>query len=357
MGVQRLTINYLLEDTVLFGGVKVVFRQADLLSRRGHHVRVVTTGAPPRWHRLEAELTQVAALSRELVPPADITVATYWTTIEPALDLESTEVVHYCQGYEGIYTHNVDQHPLIEAAYRHPLPAMVVAPHLATLLSERFGRPARPVLQPLEDFFNPGPLWRRPLGPGKVPRILVMSPFEIDWKGVATALEAVRLLRRRGVACELVRLSQWPMSDGERAVLEADEFHCHLEPAEVARVMRSCHLLLAPSWRQEGFGLPVLEALASGLPAVASDISAFRDWTDGGAQLVQWDDPAAFADTAADVLASPALWRDLRRRGLKVARRFTERLASRSAEDALQWVVAGAWRGESGRLRDTEDPG
>ena len=353
--MQRLTINYLLEDTVLFGGVKVVFRQADLLSRRGHHVRVVTTGAPPQWHRLEAELAQVAALRRDLVPPADITVATYWTTIEPALTLESTEVVHYCQGFEGIYTHNVDQHPLIEAAYSHPLPAMVVAPHLATLLAERFGRPARPVLQPLEDLFQPGPLWRRPLGPGKVPRILVMSPFEIDWKGVATALEAILLLRRRGVACELVRLSQWPMCDDERALLEADEFHCHLEPAEVAQVMRSCHLLLAPSWEQEGFGLPVLEALASGVPAVASDISAFRGWTDGGVRLVRWDDPAAFADSAADVLASPKVWRDLRRRGLRVAGRYSEKLASRSAEDALQWVVDGAWRGESGLPRVAED--
>lgn len=344
--MQRLTINYLLEDTVLFGGVKVVFRQADLLSRRGHRVRVVTTGAPPQWHQLEAELTQVTAFRRDLVPPADVTVATYWTTIEPALALESAEVVHYCQGFEGIYTHNCDQHPMIDAAYRHPLPALVVAPHLATLLGERFGRPARSVVQPLEHFFHSPPVWRRPRKPPKTPRILVMSPFEIDWKGVRTALEAVHILRSRGVDCKLVRLSQWPMCDEERALLSSDEFHCHLKPAEVARVMRSCHLLLAPSWRQEGFGLPVLEALACGVPAVASDIPAFRDWTDGGARLVQWDDPAAFADAATDILASPAKWRELRRRGLILARRYSEKLASSSAERAMQWIISGSWREE-----------
>jgi len=351
--LQRLTINYLLEDTVLFGGVKVVFRQADLLSRCGHRVRVVTTGAPPQWHHLEAELTQVTALRRDLVPPADITVATYWTTIEPALALESAEVVHYCQGFEGIYTHNRDQHSLIEAAYRHPLPALVVSPHLATLLGERFGRPSRVVVQPLESFFRPPFPWRRPRRPPKKTRILVMSPFEIDWKGVKTALEAVRILRARGVTCELVRLSQWPMCDDEHALLAADEFHCHLKPAEVARVMRSCHLLLAPSWQQEGFGLPVLEALASGVPAVASDIAAFRDWTGGGARLVQWDDPAAFADAGADILATPSIWRELRCRGLRVARRYSEKLASGSAEQALQWVASGTWREDLSHI--TED--
>ena len=174
-----------------------------------------------------------------------------------------------------------------------------------------------------------------------------MSPYEIDWKGVRTALEAVLLLRRRGVDCELIRLSQWPMCDDERSLLSADEFHCHLKPADVAKVMGSCHLLLAPSWQQEGFGLPVLEALAGGVPAVASDIPAFRDWTDGGARLVRWDDPAAFAAAAAEVLASSEKWCELRRRGLIVAQRFSEKHASVSAERAMEWVVSGAWRTET----------
>jgi len=344
--VQRLTVNYLLEDTVLFGGVKVVFRQADLLARCGHHVRVVTTGGTPQWHDLEAELVRVPAMRRDHVPPADIVVATYWTTIEPALTMDAGEMVHYCQGFEGSYTHNRDQHPLIDAVYGHPLPAMVVAPHLATLLGARFGRPARTVLQPLESFFRPLAVWRRPRRPAAKPRILVTSPFEIDWKGVRTALEAVRRLRRRGSNCELVRLSQWPLSNDERAILEADEFHCHLRPADVVRLMRSCHLLLAPSWQQEGFGLPVLEAMACGVPTVASDIDAFRDWTDGAAPLVPAEDPDALAEAAFEVLRSPSRWRELRDHGLQVAGRYSEQRATASAERALAWVVGGGWREE-----------
>jgi glycosyltransferase involved in cell wall biosynthesis len=345
--VRRLTINYLLEDTVLFGGVKVVLRQADLLARLGHRVRIVTPGEAPGWHRLSADLVRVEAFRRDLVPTADLTVATYWTTIEPALELDADETAHYCQGFEGIYTHNRDQHGLIEAAYRHPIPALTVAPHLADLLRERFGRPARVVTQPLEGFFRPAPWWLRPRRPPTRPRVLVTSPFEIDWKGVRTALEALARLRDRGVGCTVVRLSQWPLSDDEKGLLVPDEFHCHLDPAEVARVIRSCHLLVAPSWRQEGFGLPLLEALASGVPAVASDIEAFRDWTDGAVRLVRWDDPDAFADAAEEVLSTPSEWRRLRARGLQVAGRFSEARASASADEAVRWVVDGDWRSET----------
>ena len=42
-------VNYLLADTPLFGGTKVALHQANLLSRRGHAVTVVTPGERPDW--------------------------------------------------------------------------------------------------------------------------------------------------------------------------------------------------------------------------------------------------------------------------------------------------------------------
>ena len=44
--------------------------------------------------------------------------------------------------------------------------------------------------------------------------------------------------------------------------VEPDEFHCRIPPADVARLIAGCDLMLAPSWEQEGFGLPVLEAMS-----------------------------------------------------------------------------------------------
>lgn len=337
-----MRIVYLLEDTPMFGGVKVVLQQANLLVDCGHDVAVVTPGEPPSWFPLRADLVRRPGLDPKDIPAADVTVATYWTTIRRAVEGATGEVVHYCQGFEGIYTHNEDEHPAIEAAYRTPIPAMAVSPHLAELLAERFGRPARVVPQPLSESWRP--TWR--FRPRREPRILVMSPYEIDWKGVPTALEAVAQLRRDGFPCRLIRLSQWPQCDAERALIEADEFHEHLPPSAVPDLLRSCDLLLAPSWEQEGFGLPVLEAMASGVPVVASDISSFRAFASEAAVLAPPRDAGAFADAARSVLSSAGLWRRHRRAGLAVAQGYSASRSAWVAEETLQWVASGKWRND-----------
>lgn len=342
MSAERLSVAYLFEDTPLFGGVKIVLRQANLLTRRGHDVTIVSAGKPPAWFPLEAKFLGTEGLRPDEIPAVDVTVATYWTTIPYAVAGAAREVAHYCQGFEGSYTHNESEHPAILEAYATPVPALALSPHLARLVEDRFGRPARVVPQPLEPGWRPR--WRR--RPRRRPRILVTSPFEIDWKGVPTSLEAVRHLRASGLDCEVVRLSQWPLSDAERARLEPDEFHEHLPPEAVPELVRSCDLLFAASWEQEGFGMPVLEAMAAGVPVVCSDISSFRDFAAGAATLVPFDQADRFADAARAILTDPGRWREMRRAGLEVARDFDEDRVADVAEAALRWVADGTWRHE-----------
>lgn len=72
-------------------------------------------------------------------------------------------------------------------------------------------------------------------------------------------------------------------------------FAGHLEDAEVAQLMRASMLLAAVS-TGEGFGLPVVEAMYSGLPLLASDIPPFREVAGAAAQFVN---PLIVDDIAA----------------------------------------------------------
>ena len=172
----------------------------------------------------------------------------------------------------------------------------------------------------------------------------MLHPLEMELKGTAVALGAVRHLHGKGLDCRLVRVTQWPVSETERSQSDLRDLHVGVAPAEVARVTRRCDLLLAPSWAVEGFGLPVLEAIASGLPVVASDIPAFRDLLGDWPALVPCDDAQAFADAAHHLLTDRARWRQLRARGLEIAREFSAVKTAKAVDDAMHWVADGAWR-------------
>jgi glycosyltransferase involved in cell wall biosynthesis len=76
----------------------------------------------------------------------------------------------------------------------------------------------------------------------------------------------------------------------------------YLGDGDLARVVAGAAVLAFPS-RQEGFGLPPLEALAAGVPVVAADLPVLRETLGEAAELVDADDPGALAGAIAKALA------------------------------------------------------
>jgi glycosyltransferase involved in cell wall biosynthesis len=73
----------------------------------------------------------------------------------------------------------------------------------------------------------------------------------------------------------------------------------------------------------EGFGLPPLEAMASGTPVVTSNVSSLPEVAGDAAVLVDPDLPQAIADGIYQVLTDEALRRSLRQKGLARAAQFS----------------------------------
>jgi len=90
---------------------------------------------------------------------------------------------------------------------------------------------------------------------------------------------------------------------------------------ELDVLYREASVMAFPS-RYEGFGLPVLEAMARGCPVVASDVGGLPSVTGDAAVLVDPLDAAAWADALADLLDDPARRTVLSRHGVERARRF-----------------------------------
>ena len=92
----------------------------------------------------------------------------------------------------------------------------------------------------------------------------------------------------------------------------------------------------------EGFGLPVLEAMASGTPVVCSSASSLPEVAGDAALMVNPDDTGAFATAVERVLADGDLRGELRARGLRRAAQFTwERTARQTVEVYARVLEAG----------------
>ena len=76
-------------------------------------------------------------------------------------------------------------------------------------------------------------------------------------------------------------------------------WHRHMADTDVGAALQGARALLAPSW-VEGFGLPLAEALASGTPAICSDIPAFREVGRGVPDFLDPFDQFGWIDAVLD---------------------------------------------------------
>ncbi len=186
---------------------------------------------------------------------------------------------------------------------------------------------------------RPYVLWMGTLEPRKNPEGVIRGFVEALDGGIPTAGalhlymvgprgwwsgDLADLISARGLADRLRRIGEQPVP--VRAALYA-----------------GASAFLFPSLA-EGFGLPILEAMACGAPVVTSNRSSMPEVAGAAAEFCDPDDPTSIGAALAKVLRDPELAEDLRRVGFRRAKEFTwERTALQTVacyREALSFPMA-----------------
>ena len=148
-------------------------------------------------------------------------------------------------------------------------------------------------------------------------------------KNVPRLLEAFAALRARGIRHRLALAGPTLWSDptlsatlARHGLGDAVVSLGYVDEQDLPALYSAADLFVLPSLL-EGFGLPVLEAMACGTPVVCSNTSSLPEVAGDAALLVGPLDIGEIADAMARVLADAALAAELRRRGLERAARFS----------------------------------
>jgi glycosyltransferase involved in cell wall biosynthesis len=180
------------------------------------------------------------------------------------------------------------------------------------------------------------------LRPGFVLHVGTIQPR----KNLVRLVDAYAWLRQRGVEVPLVLAgpSGWGMEPVLRRIARDDvagwvRVVGHVPDGDLVALLSLAGVVAVPSL-DEGFGLPVIEALACGAPVVTSDRGALREVAGEAALVIDPTDTAALADALSRALHDRELRERLSTAGPARAARFSW--------DAAATAMLGVYRAAAG---------
>ena len=181
----------------------------------------------------------------------------------------------------------------------------------------------------------------------QLPRRYILSVGSLEpGKNRTRLIHAYARLRGDGIDCPLAVAGQpaW-LYEGDfelvrRLGLDEQVRFLNYVPDEEMPALYSGAALLAFPSLHEGFGLPVLEAMACGTPVVTTNVSATAEVAGDAALLIDPQDVEALATAIGRVLSDEALQADLRARGLARAKEFSWQQTARQTIAVYEAVAA-----------------
>ena len=361
-----MKITFVLPFAGLAGGIRVVATYAERLQKRGHEVFVVSLPADSisAFQQVKSLLKgkgwlsnseasyfdgldvphQVLKRRRPItdadVPDADVVVATWWETAEWVANLSEAKgakayFIQHHEIFEGMPKERV------KATYSLPLHKITISQWLVDLMWTLYDdRNISFVANSVdtEQFYAP------PRGKQPTPTV-GMSYSPIGWKGCDINLKAFSIVVQKIPSLRLVAFGGTPSLD--LPLPPGTEYAYSPNQSTLKSFYAKCDAWLFGS-RTEGFGLPILEAMACRTPVIGTPAGAAPELlTDGAGIPVKPEDPEDMARAIEQICKLPdAEWRKMSDAAYATATQYTWDDAVNLFEAALRTAIYRRQRDE-----------
>ncbi len=361
-----MKITFVLPTLGISGGMRVLSIYTELLQKRGHKILIVSTPErQPTWIEQLGSLLRgrgwepapekepshfdkvnverlVMETSRPItdtdVPDADIIMATWWETAESVAKLSNSKgaKVYFLQHYEAF-----DYVPKgrVEATWRLPMHKIAVAQWLADIARNEYGDLSVSLVPPTVDtkqFYDPESRSKKQQSKQSVPTVGLYYSTTA-WKGCDIALKAFCIAAKKIPNLRLVAFGSGETPPPSLPLPIGTEYIMSPTQDQLRESYSRCDAWLFSS-RSEGFGLPIIEAMACGTPVIGTPAGAAPELLAGGAGiLVKPEDPEDMARAIEQIcLLSDAEWG-------KMSETALERVINYTWEDATDLFEAALY--------------
>lgn len=359
-----MRVTFVLSDANLSGGVRAVSIYAEKLKARGHQVTVVSRPKPPPFqlrrqikslltgggwpanphsdhHHLAGTSVEHRVIDSwrpirdEDVPDADVVVATWWETAEwvAAFSARKGAKAYFIQHHEVVF--NEQPVERVAATWHLPLHKIVCARWLKELAATEYGDT---VVDHVPYGVDHGLFHAEPRGRHRPSTVGVMySPS--TWKGCDISFKAYELAGDRVRGLKLLTFGSSRPNEDLPIPQGAEYFYRPPQP-KIREIYAACDAWLFGS-RCEGYGLPLLEAMACRTPVIATPTGAGPELcADGGGILIPHNDPQAMAAAIEKICMLPdSRWREMSDAALATAQKYNWDESTRLFEAALERAI------------------
>ncbi|MFC1876753.1 glycosyltransferase family 4 protein [Thermodesulfobacteriota bacterium] len=285
----------------------MVAAYAERLKMRGHEIFVVSTPIPPlslrqkirfllkekRWpekmsgasyfDNIDIEhkvLESFRPITKNDVPDADVVIATLWMTAEwiNAFDNSKGLKFYFIQGYELFQNQSIER---IKSTYKLPLKKIVVSKWLMDIMIEEY-EDKEVSLVPNSVDYN---IFNAPERERQSTLTIGFMYSPLPFKGCDIIFDALKTAREKIPRIKIIAFgAKKPIS--QMPLPASTEFYYRPPQEKLRQIYSLCDIWLFGS-RSEGFGLPILEALACRTPVIATPAGAAPELlSDGGGVLL-----------------------------------------------------------------------